>query len=189
MNDRPARGFASGMTEKGAILTLFERSMAVLLPIVGVYDDYAAWDLKPIFKIWLTGLKELLGEKYSIPCVIRLDWQRKFLMCWARSDESAQGECWDAQGSTVGLSDEAKWMLSWSRMFLAEFYTERLRVTYVSAAEILSPCLLELAFLVVVELFLEQKAIFLLPYIEPEFQTKRREWKQKHQLAKKARGE
>lgn len=189
MNDRSAQGFASGMTEKGAILTFFERGMGALLPLVGMYDDYTARDLKPIFKIWLTGLKELFGEKYLIPCVIRLDWQRKFLVCWARSDGSAQGEHWETQGSTAGFSDEAKWMLSWSRMFFTEFYTESLRVTYVSAAEILSPCLLELALLVVAELFLEQKAVFLRPYIEPEFQARRRRWKQKHQLAEKVRDE
>lgn len=181
------KGFVSGMTEREALSHVFRKGMDSLFLLVGIPYGNGIQDLKPMFAIWLGGLTELLGGNYSMPRVIRDDWQRKYLACWKQEGVSCRAENQRIWSATETLSDEVKWMLGWSRMFLTDFYVTRLRAAYPSVSEVLTLCLVELALLAVVDLLLAQRAVFLCAYVEPEFQASRRAWKQAERRARRAR--
>jgi len=184
---RMSGGFVLGMTEREALSHVFGKGMDSLFLLVGIPCGNGEQDLKPMFAIWLGGLTELLGGNYSMPRVIRDDWQRKCLANWKQERVSCRVENQRIWSATETLSDEAKWMLGWSRMFLADFYATRLRGAYPSVSEILAPCLVELAFLVVADLFLVQRAVFLPSSVEPEFRVRRKAWRQAERRARRAR--
>ncbi|MDQ5976428.1 MAG: hypothetical protein QG664_341 [Patescibacteria group bacterium] len=181
-------GLVSGMTEREALARVFGKHMDSLSPLVGIPCGYGAQDLKLMFAIWLDGLTELLEGSHSMPQVVCDDWQRKYLARWKQERVSSRRENQRVWSAIKTLSDEAKWMLGWSRMFLEAFYVERLRTVYPSAAEIIAPCLVELALLAVVDLLLAQRAVFFCAYVEPEFQASRKAWKQAERRARRAWG-
>ena len=181
------KGFVSGMTEREALSHVFGKSMDLLFPLVGISCGNGVQDLKPMFAIWLGGLAELFERTSSIPRVVGGGWQRKCLANWKQEQVSCRVENQRIWSATETLSDEAKWMLGWSRMFLMDFYVMRLRGAYPSVSEILAPCLVELAFLVVADLFLAQRAVFLPSSVEPEFRVRRKAWKQAERRARRAR--
>lgn len=181
------KGFVSGMTEGEALSHVFGKSMDLLFPLVGISCGNGVQDLKPMFAIWLGGLAELLERASLIPRVVGGGWQRKCLVNWKQERVSCRVENQRIWSATETLSDEAKWMLGWSRMFLTDFYATRLRGAYPSVSEILAPCLVELAFLVVADLFLVQRAVFLPSSVEPEFRVRRKAWRQAERRARRAR--
>lgn len=181
------KGFVSGMTEREALSHVFGKSMDLLFPLVGISCGNGVQDLKPMFAIWLGGLAELFERTSSIPRVVGGGWQRKCLANWKQEQVSCRVENQRVWSATESLSDDAKRMIGWSRMFLTDFYVTRLRVAYPFVSEVLTSCFVELALLAVVDLLLAQRAVFLCAYVEPEFQASRRAWKQAERRARRAR--
>ena len=181
------KGLVSGMTEREALSHVFGKSMDLLFPLVGIPRGHGVRDLRPMFAIWFGGLTELFERTSSIPRVVGGGWQRKCLANWKQERVSCRVENQRVWSATESLSDDAKWMIGWSRMFLADFYVTRLRVAYPFVSEVLTPCFVELALLAVVDLLLAQRAVFLCAYVEPEFQASRRAWKQAERRARRAR--
>lgn len=177
--------FVPALREKRALFTVFERNMSRLLPVVGIYDGYVSRDLKPIFDIWLNGLTGLLGSKRFVPDVVRNNWQKQFLVFLEKND----GLLWSAhqhtRPSVADLSDEAQWLLMFSRVFLWSFYKESLLI-HPQTNDALQECLLEIAFLAIADLFLVQRAVFLPAYNEPEFWARRHAWEKAEKRAQRA---
>lgn len=176
MHRQMTSGLVFGMTEKGALFAVFQRSMNALLPIVGTYERYTARDLEPLFRIWFQGLSQLLARNGLIPHVIQHDWHQRFLICLKREDKQLWEENQSLWLATHYLTDEAKWMLAWSKMFLQGFYEAHLSESSRSQDALLA-CLVEVALFAITDLFLERSAVFLPAYVEPEFCVRQKQWR------------
>lgn len=185
MHRQMASGLVPGMTEKGALFVVFQRSMNTLLPRVGTYERYTARALKPLFHIWFQGLSQLLVRESLIPRVIQHDWRRRFLTCFKREDKQLWEENQPLWLATHHLTDEAKWMLAWSKMFLRGFYGARLSESSRSQDALLA-CLVEIALLAITDLFLERSAVFLPAYVEPEFRVRQKQRRKAERCLRKA---
>ncbi len=185
MNRQMVSGLVLGMTERGALFAGFQKSMGILLPIVGTYEHFSARDMKPIFRIWFQGLSELLAHDGLIPYVVRHDWYRRFLASFGREEKELCEENQPLWLAVDRLSDEAKWMLAWSKMLLQGFYEVHLSA-YSRTQDALLACLLEVALIAITNLFLERSAAFLSAYIEPEFRVRQKQWRKAERRLSKA---